>query len=138
MSRVITTFARYAAAVIVACGTSAAIFFSVSFGFMFVSIVSRGMFDSFYQYLMFAVFPVMGFCGVFAGSFCLERASRRFGSIFLLILGLAYYVHWAYFIKYREGENEAHPYGWLWGLAALALGGVVALIFVFRRSSSNT
>ena len=86
---------------------------------------------------MFAVFPVMGFCGVSAGSFCLERASRRFGSIFLLILGLSYYVHWAYFIKYREGESEAHPYGWLWGLAALALGGVVDLIFVFRRSSPN-
>ena len=131
MSRFVILFARYIAAIITACFISAVIFFTPTFMLVFIGV------DSLIPYCLYALMPVMGFCGVYSGCFCLERTSRRFGSIALLVLGLAYYIHWMAFLGYREGKNEAHPYVWVVGLAALALGGLVAVICVFRQSSPN-
>jgi len=136
MTRFIILFARYIAAIMVACFASAVIYFPPAFILMFLSFRFEAL-GTFIPYFLFAVMPVMGFCGVYSGCLCLERTSRRFGSIVLLALGLAYFVHWALFIGYREGVNEAHPYGWVIGMAALALGGLAAVIFIFRRTSPN-
>jgi hypothetical protein len=130
MTRFVILFARYIAAIIVACFASAVIFFPSALLLGFLGI------GSLVPYLL--IFAVMGFCGVFSGCLCLEQTSRGFGSIVLLVLGLAYYVHWMVFIHYREGESKTHPYGWVIGLAALAVGGLVAVIFAFRHSSPNT
>jgi hypothetical protein len=136
MSRFVILFARYIAAICVACAVSAAVFFPASFVLMFLSFAFHSL-GLFIPYVQYALLPVMGFCGVYSGCLCLERTSRRFGSIVLLVLDLAYYVHWMVFLGYREGENEAYPYIWVIGLVALALGGLAAVIFIFRRTSPN-
>jgi len=118
----------------VACFVSAAIFFPPGFVLMFLSFRFQEL-GVLIPYVSYALLPVMGFCGVYSGCRCLERTSRRFGSIVLLVVGLAYYVHWMLFLGYREGQNEAHPYIWVVGLVVLALGGLGAVIFVFRQSS---
>ena len=80
---------------------------------------------------------LMGFAGVAAGVTCLEKSSRRFGSIFLLAVGLAHYWYWMTFMQYREGENKEHPYFWLVGMALLTLGGLGAVFLNFRRSRKS-
>jgi hypothetical protein len=79
-------------------------------------------------------FPVIGFCGVFSGTFCLPRSSWRFGSIVLLALGLAFYAQMLLRIDFARGENNSFPFVWLLPLAA---GGYGAVYF-FRRQPPNT
>jgi len=135
MPRFINIFGRYSAAIVVAFAVSGAIFALFTPIPLFLGVL--GMSDSLVQFVLYIPAIIVGFSGVFTGSLCLERASRRFGSVVLLVLGLTFYVYTAFCIKYPGQANDDHPYLWLWGLAALALGGLVAVIFVFRRSSSN-
>ena len=131
MTRAVILLVTYVCAVLVACVVSAAFFFgTVSM------LLSLGVDGSRLPYACCVVLPVMGFCGVFSGSFCLERTSRRFGSLFLLFLGLAYFTHFVYFLKYREGDFTGHPNFWIVQFAALAVGGLVAVALVFWRFSS--
>ena len=77
-------------------------------------------------------FVAMGFAGVFAGSLCLAHTSRRQGSIILLILGLLFYAHQTIYISYLAGDLEKGLSHVLWGMGALALGGLGAVILAFR------
>jgi hypothetical protein len=132
MERVIIVFARYVCAVMVACVVSAAFFFGLMSLLFFIGVDGSGA-----PYASCFVLPIMGFGGVLAGSFCLERASRRFGSMFLLFLGLAYFTHWIYYLKYREGDFMGNPNFWMVQLGVLAVGGVAAVVLVFLRFSTG-
>jgi hypothetical protein len=123
MSRFAILFIRYVAAIVVACVTS---FFTF---YVFLFLVARllGVFS------FFLFFPIAGFCGVFSGTLCLPRASRRSGSIVLLILGLAFYVQMLLRINIGRGEDNLFPFVWL---LPLAVGGFGAVYF-FRRQPPN-
>jgi hypothetical protein len=136
----ITLFCRYIAAIAVALGVSFALCMLQFIVLMVFGLL--GVPDSLIENLHIIIFsivaPIIGFCGVFSGSLCLEQSQRRFGSIFLLFVGLAFYIFLISFTKSQGGgDYESHPYGWLLGVAALTLGGLVAVTFVFRRSSPN-
>ncbi|HEY3931516.1 MAG TPA: hypothetical protein VGM58_04020 [Verrucomicrobiae bacterium] len=140
MSRLIILFARYIAAIVVAFAVSFALCmlqFIILLAFSLLG-VPDSLIEHLHIIMFFIVAPIIGFCGVFLSSFCLDQAQRRFGSVFLLLLGLAVYIFWTSFMKYQGGDGyEAHPYFWLLGFTALALGEAIAVMLVFRRSSNN-
>lgn len=124
---------RYCLAVVVAFAVSCAIF---ALMIPISDVLARlGVRELNVQLDLYIPLTIMGFCGVFFGSLCLRRPSRRFGSIALLTLGLIFYVGVVFSIP--VGANDEHPYLWLWGLGALVLGGLAAVILIFRRSPSN-
>lgn len=75
------------------------------------------------------LFGAVGFCGVFSGAMCLPRSSRRFGSIFLLILGTVYYIY----VQAKLDAETSFPLVWLIPLA----GGGMTAIFVLSKRSFN-
>ena len=137
MSRFVILFVRYIAAIMLACAAAVASSGPLYFILMILSFRFQEV-AMFFPYFAHALLSVMSFCGVYSGCLCLEPTSRRVGSIVLLVLGLAYFVHEMGFLRYREGEDEAHPHVRVVGLAAIALGGLVAVKLVFRKSSPNT
>ncbi len=71
------------------------------------------------------VFVAVGFFGVASGTLCLPERARRFGSSFLLFLGLAYGV---YLIVVIGSPHEVGIFPFMW-LIFLALGGILATAF---------
>ena len=141
MSRFTNISGRYVLAVFVAFVVSCAIFALLGFVPFLLALYIVPHLLMFMQFVIPVMLTVMGFSGVFTGSLCLDRPGRRFGSVALLILGLTFFVCFALFFQkylYFGDVDRDHPYPWLGGLAALAVGGAVAVIIVFRRSSSNT
>lgn len=73
-----------------------------------------------------------GLCGVFLGTLCLERASRRVNSIILLVLGLVYYVYLCYPMSIAFFGDTKHPFSLFFDwLLALGIGGLLAVAFIF-------
>jgi uncharacterized membrane protein len=119
---------RYAAAIAVACIVSFII--ADLFRFIFTPAVWDDYFSNFFQSL------VVGFCGVFSGTWCLPRTNRRSGSLILLVFGLAFYAQILLRLnmcRAEDGDNPFFPCGWLLHLAA---GGFVAVYF-FRRQPAD-
>jgi len=133
MSRFIILFARCVAAIAVMGVISfvaLVIVLPVAFAFL------PDKFDAWHFYFCFFVgMGLASFCGVFVGTLCLERASRRFGSILLFFLGLASYVC---FIFSSDFTDHIYP---LRSLIPLAIGGLLAVVLtflMFRRQQPNT
>jgi hypothetical protein len=77
---------------------------------------------------------LVGFAGVIAGTFCLERASRQFGSLVLLVLGLGFYSQLWLRLNYERPEYHPREFPHFW---PLAIGGLVAVVFFFLKSAPN-
>lgn len=74
------------------------------------------------------VHPATGFIGVFAGSLCLARCSRLFGSVFFLFAGLAYY--YLCFVRIDQGfDLEGFSNRWV-RLLMLFFGGLFAVVVI--------
>jgi hypothetical protein len=121
MSQLAILFARYVAAIAAACAVSLVIVYlffnclvSVMAWFGIVGII--------------ILFPVVGFCGVFSGTFCLPPSSRRSGSIILLFLGLAFSAFLSFYIGVLTGAGSI-PFIWLFLIA----GGGYSAVCIFRR-----
>jgi len=137
MSRFFILFIRYVTAIAVSWVVSIAVFI--------ITVNVAGSFlpdhpdaSDCAEYIGIAV---VGFCGVFLGTLCLERASRRVSSIILLFVGLTYYVFLCYPIDLSFGFDAKNPHYFLRWLIPLSVGGLlaVALIFlIFRRQPPNT
>jgi uncharacterized membrane protein YfcA len=140
MSRVIILLVRYVAAIAVSC--------VVSFTVFPLALYTASPFISNHTenwplvYILFVPFVMVGFCGVFTGTLCLRRDSRRFGSVFLLCLGLAFYIYMClldfFFEFYQHTQNSLYL---LPLVLPLAVGGLLAVIvsfLIFRRKSPNT
>jgi hypothetical protein len=70
----------------------------------------------------------IGFFGVFIGSFCFRRQYRFFGSIILLVGGLA-------LDSLTEGSDDmVYPLSVVW----VAVGGLAAVVFYYFRRPPNT
>jgi uncharacterized membrane protein YfcA len=95
------------------------------------------MSGSLMQFCTYAVLCIVGFLGVFLGSLCLEKSSRRFGSIFLLVLGTTFSVYMGFCIRYSDGNTAELPQFWI-GDFVPAFGGLIGVVLVFRRYASKT
>jgi len=115
---------RYVAAIVVACAMSLGVFQMLLF-----TVALRTGTTGFIIVLL-----VVGFSGVFSGAHCLPRANRRFGSIVLLILGLAFALFRLIGMSFLWGGENSFPYIWL---LPLAVGGGVA-VYVFHRQPPST
>jgi hypothetical protein len=77
---------------------------------------------------------VVGFCGVIMGARCLPAATRRYGSVGLLLLGLFYFYHyigsWGPEVT-DEGKTVDMYNTSLEQLIFLALGGLTAVIVIW-------
>ena len=123
MSEFATLLMRYVAAIAVACIVSAA-----AFGFLAFTV---GMWAGVVGFLI--VFLAVGFLGVFSGTFCLPRASRRSGSVVLLVLGLGFYAQMLIRLNITRGEDNSFPFVWLLPL----VGGACGAVYFFRRLPPN-
>jgi hypothetical protein len=136
MSRFFDMLLRYILAIIVAfavsCGIGVSMFAGISF------LATQGVPDTVIQFLLFIPVFMVGVCGVSAGGMCLERASRRGGSIALFVLGLTLFAGVMCSIQYPGMANDDHPYLWLVNLTVLAGGGSLGVTFVFRQASNNS
>jgi len=77
----------------------------------------------------YSLFILVGFTGVAGGTFCLPPSSRRWGSVFLLILGLAVYSLWWFRTSY---DPYGFPHFW-----PLALGGLASVVLFLSKGSAN-
>jgi len=118
----LSLFVRYVAAIAVSYFVSFAVFFG---GMLFLKWVGMNV--------IVLLFIASGFCGVFAGTLCLPRSGRHFGSAVLLVLGLAYYIYFLTTTNILRAENNIFPFVWLIPLGG---GGVIALILI-RRPPPN-
>jgi len=75
-------FARYVLAMVVSYFVSYAVFFGGLYFLMWAGMVG-------FVLLLIA----SGFSGVFVGALCLPQSGRRFGSVVMLVFGLAYYIY---------------------------------------------
>ncbi len=121
-------FVRYAAAIFVA--------FVVSYMVLFLAIlVGNATLSDLPEWTgtigLFITCIAVSFCGVFSGALCLNRSSRGFGSIFLLLLGLGYDI---FMTNHMRVVTSAFPYIWI---LPLTIGGATAVLFFFRRQLSN-
>ncbi|HEX3856876.1 MAG TPA: hypothetical protein VHY30_06240 [Verrucomicrobiae bacterium] len=130
MSRFIILFIRYVAAIAVSCG--------VSFAVLFLTLSMAGSFlpdhPDVSACVLYMGIAAVGFCGVFLGTLCLERVSRRISSIILLILGLAYYVIICYpfDLSVPDAKDPLYFFRWLLPLSAGGLLAVVLIFLIFR------
>ena len=67
---------------------------------------------------------IVAFMGVFCGSFCFRHAKRPFGSVFLLMFGLGFYVCFMAREDILRGDPFHFPFG---GFVMLAIGGGAAV-----------
>jgi hypothetical protein len=116
-------FARYVAAIAVSFVVSSTIFMPSLLLFAWAGILG-----------LVLTFMTIGFCGVFSGTFCLPKASRRAGSLVLLAFGLFYSAYTLVSMDILRAENNNFPFVWLIPLAG---GGLIAS-FLFRRRPPNT
>jgi cyanate permease len=139
MSRFIILFVRYVAAMAVSCVVSFTLFplalYTAS------PLIADHPANQPLVYVLFVPFVLVGFCGVFAGTLCLRRDSRRFGSVFLLCLGLAFYIYLCLFDFFFEFyQNTRNPLYLLPLILPLTVGGlssVVLSFLIFRRKPPN-
>ena len=124
MRRLAKIFARYIAAVIVA--------FVVSVIVLLLLIAAFVPSFKTAEWVLDVIVVAIGFAGVFAGSLCLERNNRRQGSIILLILGVLFYAYLTISVNYWNVNLAGQLKFVLWGMDALGLGGLGAVLLVFR------
>jgi hypothetical protein len=86
--------------------------------------------------LTFAVIVIIGFSGVFIGTFCLEQNSRRYGSILLIGPTLFCYICYGIFMHYSQNDFSRNP-PYLHGLYFI-IGGLIAVLFFWLRKPRNT
>ncbi|MGA2855071.1 MAG: hypothetical protein ABSE90_13195 [Verrucomicrobiota bacterium] len=108
---------------------------SLPFGFI---LHQFALSDATIEYILLVPIIVAGFVGVLLGSLCLERATRRLGSIILLFLGFVFGYFSVLLIKYPVEPTDGNLDLLLWRLAALTLGGVAAVILIFLLFPTNT
>jgi hypothetical protein len=121
-TQAILLFLRYAAALIVAFLASIA-----AFWFGAAPAEYLGKFGSFF------LFALVGFAGVLSGTLCLPRSSRRLGSVFLLVVGLAFYLQFWLGLSYlglpgHQGFPQFLP---------LVVGGATAAVVFFIPPRAN-
>ena len=116
-------FVRYVVAIAVAWVSSFATFFLWLLVFRLVSVSGVIVF--------YGAFILVGFAGVFFGTLCLPSGNRRFGSILLLLAGLAYYDGSFGFIVHGISETRCAD------ILLLTAGGLGAIAFFFLRRRPN-
>jgi hypothetical protein len=127
MSRFAILFIRYAAAIVVSCIVSFAVFGII----VFIAGIAGSCGPDACEYAYYVGNAVVGFCGVLIGAFCLERTSQRVGSIFLLFLGLAFYIFLCYPLSLSMGSDAKAPLYLFSFLLPLAIGGLLAVARIF-------
>jgi hypothetical protein len=125
MLRFIGLFLRYGIAIIVACGVSL-----VVFGLLARIVFDLQVYGSAFRSCTYVVLSIAGFLGVFLGSLCLEKSSRRFGSVFLFVLGTVFSAYMGFCIRYPDGN--------CFGDFVPAFGGLIAVVLIFRQFSPKT
>jgi O-antigen ligase len=122
-------FFRYIAAILVAFVVSIAASFSVVLVLPFIFFGEKAA-----LVVSSVCFGFVGFIGVLAGTFCLERDSRRFGSLVLIVLGLGFYAQLWLRLNYERPEYHPREFPHFW---PLAIGGLVAVVYFFLKSAPN-
>ena len=110
---------RYFGAIVVSCLVSFAVFYCGMRIFIWAGVPG-------FVVLLVAV----GFCGVFSGTLCLPRSNRRFGSVFLLILGLAFYIYTLSRLNLLWSVDNSFAFVWL---VPLGGGGTIASLVLWRK-----
>ena len=138
MSRFIILFIRYVAAIFVS--------YVVSFAMFGLTVNMAGSLlpghPDASDCALYVGIAVVGFSGVFLGTLCLERASRRVNSIIMLVWGLVYYVYLCYPMSMAVFGDTRHPlslfFRWLLPLTVGALLAVALIFLIFRRQPAAT
>ena len=124
------TFARYFAALIFGCIIGVFVVYGVFYGLDVIAWLvpdRNGLFMS----LVWAMPALAFFTGVFAGTLCLPRDRRAFGSISLFIIGMAGYFMTFFFFFWALAGTIAGPDSysvWFVNLPPL-IGGLLAVLF---------
>jgi len=117
-------------AVASACAVS---FASALLGGFFLSVVLPDTWpDTIVETLFWALFALVGFAGVFAGTVRLWECGRKLGSVILLCLGLSFYRYLWSGLACREPHPFEFPHFW-----PLTVGGLAAVIFFLLRRPAN-
>jgi hypothetical protein len=85
--------------------------------------------------LTYAVIVIIGFSGVFIGTFCLEQNSRRYGSILLTGPTLFCYICYGLFMRYSQNDFSGDQL-YLHDLFFI-IGGLIAVLFFWLRKPRN-
>jgi len=133
-------FARYFAAVVVSLFTWAVIGI---LGFLAEAAVVTAfrVGEMVLTIAFYTIFAATGFSGVFVGSLCLSRGSRRFGSVLLAVLGIvAFRMFWLCAPYRQDGPQDIPPTFFstsssFWPFCG---GLLVAMILFLVRRSPNT
>lgn len=115
---------RYIAALLVACVTSFAAF---AVGLQMLQFFSPEV-----DFPTHVLMLIIGFLGVFSGTYCLERTTRCYGSIVLLGAGLGF-TTWLWTVM-RFSINPPPPFvlpPFFWDLM---VGGSMAVLFFWIKS----
>jgi hypothetical protein len=123
----IKVLVRCIAALFVACVAS---FATILLGFSVMFSIIPDNFGQFLEIsLVFTLFAITGFMGVFSGTLCLEQKSRRFGAIVLLAVGLGFSA-WFWVSFPSGGKFHWLPY-YIW---PLMVGGTAAVLLIWFKS----
>lgn len=107
--------------------------FAVSYITVLVGCLSVSIFGMAGQVGFFLVCGLVGFCGVYSGARYLPPATRRPGSVGLLLLGLFYFYRFvAEWGDQISDEGKVYNISNLWTarLVFLALGGLIAVLVI--------
>jgi hypothetical protein len=115
MSPLFQILARYVAAIFVA--------FVVSWTTIFIGFDVTSVGDD-------TLFAIIGFAGVFSGTFCLEQKHRRFGSIILLGIGLCFSI--SLFSSSDGGPDDGFLL-FLYSFWPLMVGGTAAVLLFWLK-----
>ena len=124
MQQFLLLLLRFSAAIVVSCIVSYTVIFCMGLLLMWAGMLG-----------IILNFVTTGFCGVFAGTLCLPRSCRRFGSVVLLVLGLAYYAYFQVHLDIPRAENHFSPFVWLIPLAG---GAAMSLVLIWKRSPNQS
>ncbi|HEY1790037.1 MAG TPA: hypothetical protein VGJ73_17960 [Verrucomicrobiae bacterium] len=139
-------FDRYIAAVIVGFFASIAALTGVlDFSILFESAGYPDLSDGIFKW---GLLIVVGFAGVFAGSFCLPRKNRWIGSIVLLVLGVGFVSFWLVVVSFGlfihpapiNSASLLQAFQSLITALPLAMGSTIAVVihFLLRPKPSSS
>jgi hypothetical protein len=124
---------RYIMAIAIACVVSFAseLLLGVMLSFMIPDSCPQFVGDI----ILFALDVFVGFVGVLSGTYCLERRSRRYGSILLLGMGLGFYTWFWLMLCYSIPPFHYRGLPAFW---PLMVGGLAAILLFWLRKPPNT
>lgn len=132
-SNLVRLFIQYAMAVFIACIVSY-VFLQISFHIIFwrpvFSLIMA--FPLFSYCIAYAFEGLIGFSGVFSGTFCLERHLRKYGSIFLLVVVFCIQMWWRFLLAY-DSYNQPSEHLKLLQEIPFVIGGLIAVLLFWRN-----